>query len=58
MSGCQKLTQRFDSGRAMTLKRKSGKTEFTRLREQAGLTLAEAEALLKVDLRTDDKGVH
>ncbi len=36
----------------MTLKRKSGKTEFTRLREQAGLTLAEAETLLKVDRRT------
>jgi DNA (cytosine-5)-methyltransferase 1 len=36
----------------MALKRKSGKTEFTRLREQAGLTLAEAEALLKVDRRT------
>src|SRR5260221_8518001 len=49
---CQKLTHGFDSGRAMTLKRKSGKTEFTRLREQAGLTLAEAETLLKVDRRT------
>jgi len=36
----------------MGLKRRLGKTEFTRLREQAGLTLAEAEALLKVDRRT------
>lgn len=36
----------------MTLKRRPGKTEFTKLREQAGLTLAEAEALLKVDRRT------
>lgn len=36
----------------MTLKRRTVKTEFTRLREQAGLTMPEAEALLKVDRRT------
>jgi DNA (cytosine-5)-methyltransferase 1 len=36
----------------MSLKRKTGKTEFTRLREQAGLTLPETETLLKVDRRT------
>jgi DNA (cytosine-5)-methyltransferase 1 len=36
----------------MTLKRASGQTEFAKLRERAGLTLAEAEFLLKVDRRT------
>jgi transcriptional regulator with XRE-family HTH domain len=51
MSTCQKLTQ-FESGAAMILKHNAGKSEFTKLREQAGLTLPEAEALLKVDRRT------
>jgi DNA (cytosine-5)-methyltransferase 1 len=36
----------------MTLKRRPGRAEFAKLREQAGFTLAEAQALLKVDRRT------
>jgi len=36
----------------MTLKRAVRHTEFTRLRETAGLTLADAQALLQVDRRT------
>jgi DNA (cytosine-5)-methyltransferase 1 len=36
----------------MTLKRGPGQTEFARLREKAGLTLAESQTLLKVDRRT------